>query len=252
MRRHRRWHRSGNSSFNRPLLMARAKRNFVLTLLVIPMVLECLCIGQDRAPAVAQPQPPGYFHGLTLSLSQDSAEPPDSSEFKNCLATHPPPACVPLTVTLRKDGPETLVMWGPGGCGEIVPDIDFQQADGTWRAFPYSPGHVSYQLCSVIGFAQRFSRGESRVRRFRLESLGLDVVYPPPDDESIHPRCVGCEWLLGKGPHQIRARLHLKACVASKKLKPTRPFNSFDTRSICNAGKEPTPLQLLSNEISLH
>jgi hypothetical protein len=232
--------------------MACAKRDLVLTLLVIPMVLDCLCIGQDKAPEVAQSQPPAYFYGLTLAFSQDSAEPPGSSEFKNCLASHPPLACVPLTVALRKDGPETLVMWGPGGCGEIVPDIDFQQADGTWRAFPYSLGYVSHRLCNVIGFAQRFSRGESRIGRFRLASLGLDVVYPPPDDEFIHPRCVGCGWLRDAGPHLVRARLYLKACVASKKLKPTGPFNSFDTRSICKAGKEPTLLELISNEISLH
>ena len=232
--------------------MACAKRDLVLTLLVIPMALKGLCIGQDKAFGVPRSQPPAYFHGITLALSQDSAEPPDSIEFKNCLATHPPLACVPLTVTLRKDGPETLVIWGPGGCGEIVPDIDFRQADGTWKVFPYSPAHVSYRLCNVIGFAQRFSRGESRVGRFRLASLGLDVGYPPPDDEFIYPHCVGCEWLRGVGPHQIRARLHVKACVTSKKLKPTGPFNSFDTRSICKAGKEPTLLELLSNEISLN
>lgn len=193
--------------------MICAIRHVVLTLFVIPVILECLCLGQDKSPEVARSQPPAYFHGLTLALSQDSADSPDSSELKNCLVNHPPLACVPLTVTLRKDGPETLVIWGPGGCGEIVPDLDFQQPDGSRRAFPYSPAYVSHRLCNVIGFAQRFSRGESRVGRFRLAYLRSDVAYPPPDDEFIHPRCLGCGWLLETGPHLIRARLYLRAAL---------------------------------------
>jgi hypothetical protein len=230
--------------------VAHAQRNLFSTVLLALVVLGYPCIAQERASEIVLPQSVTSFHGMTLTLIQDPAEPPDSSNLRNCLTTHPSLACVPLTVTLGKDGSETLVIWGPGGCGEIVPEIDFQ-TDGDWQPFSYSPNHVRYRLCNVIGFAQRFPRGESRVGKFRLASLGLDVVYPPSDDEFIHPRCGGCEWLLAPGPHLIRARLHLKACVASKKLKPTGPFNAFDTRSICKAGKEPTPLELLSNELSL-
>lgn len=233
--------------------MIRNKQD-LFAILTVSIVLGCRCLGQVQAHDVPRVEIRTSFHGLTLSLSQDAAEPPDSQELRSCLATHPSLACVPLTLILKNDNPQTVVTWGLVSCVDLEPRIDFQQADGTWVAFPYSPDYLPFRTCNIIGKVEIFPHGDSRVLKFRLASpsLGLDATYQLGDQEFVARRCFGCEWLDARAPHLIRAQVGFSACVAARKLKPTDTFNSFDQRSICVSGKESTPTLLVSNELPLH
>lgn len=232
--------------------MTGVNRGLFSTVLAVSMFLGCLCIAQNKTPKVTQPQTPISFHGLTLSLTQDPAEPPDSSALRTCLATHPPLACVPLTITLRNDGPDRLLIW-ESSCTDMEPQIEIQQEDATWVPFPQCQSPTCIRICNRnVLSVQALAHGESRVRHWRLSDSSLDVMYAPPDNELIYPQCKGCEWLDAPGPHLIRARLFVRVCLAAKKLKLGDTLAPFDPRSICEAGEEPTTGQVLSNILLLN
>ena len=227
------------SSIVEHYIMKRAKLLLFSMALVFPIIVRYLCVAQNNASEVAQPsQPRISFHGLTLELTQGSPEPAESPELKICRATHPPLACVPLTITLGNDGPDRLLIWG-SSCGDMEPQIDIQQADGSWAPFPQCQSPACLRICNRnVLSVHALARGESRVRHWRLSDSSLDVTYAPPDDGFIHPPCRGCEWLNAPGPHLIRARLSVSACPAAKKLKPDDPLAPFDPQSICEAGEK--------------
>lgn len=236
--------------------MARTKRDLFWTVLVVPLILGCLGVAQEKPPADApptQPYPPN--HGLSLTLAKDSTG-LSSTMFKDCLASHPEPACALFTTTLSNAGSETPSIWGLDGCPGWSPQIEYQQTDGSWKAFPRAFLFNPIRACNMIpGKATSFPPKETRVFKSYLAALGLDVTYQRStyqqgDDVLLLPRCMGCAWLDAQVPHVIRARSYLIACIATEPSKSADFPNAlypFD----CETGKKQQAIELLSNSLSL-
>lgn len=244
--------------------MAHSSRGFFRTLVAISLLMGAFGVAQNDAASYPQSQKAAPFdhHGLLVILSQDATpELSESSELKNCLARHPPLACVLLTVTVKNVGREAFLTWW-STCGEPGMDFDLQKSDGRWEPFPPAP--VDYRgdprdllACfRSFTYVEMLSPGKSHAEQIRLADpfLHLDTIdSPPPDDGFIHPHHPGVALLSSPGAHTIRVRLRVVGCVRSGKLKPSDPLKAFSERSQCAAGTD-VDLRfavLQSNEINL-
>ena len=99
-------------------------------------------VAQNDLPFPQSQNPGPSDRGLSVILSEDAPpEPSDSTELKNCVARHPPLACVLLTVTVKNEGRETVLTWW-STCGE--PDMDFDLQKSDRKLGTISPAPIDY------------------------------------------------------------------------------------------------------------
>jgi hypothetical protein len=191
-------------------------------------------------------------HGLVLILSHDATpEPTDPAALKTCLAHNPSPACVPLTLTIKNEGKETILSWFHT-CGQAFAYFDLRRPDGTWMAFPMDLENMWTCDSNVMGI-ERLLPGTSRTLRFRLadESLMLGTSFPRSGEpEELHR---GYALLTGPGPYTIRAHWNVDGCASSEKVNPGSQSGPFGGRSLCANGSERQPhfVVIQSNELTL-
>jgi hypothetical protein len=173
-------------------------------------------------------------HGLRLLLKQDSlhkaqngtSEPVHS---KGCFERNPTIDCVPIVVTLKNEGDETILRWFstcPGGV--LDASFEIQNPDGTWQSF--IPGDFFH--CTSNGIAvQRIAPGESYEWKLKLSDLKL-------------PFAAGQS-------RTARVRWALTGCVAAQRDIPQEDL--FVDTAHCFGDKEPqhTFVSLESNEFRL-
>lgn len=82
----------------------------VAAYLLSALIVAAQSAPRKDAPAGIEPQSQASGdHGLVLILSHDATpEPTDPAALKTCLAHNPSPACVPLTLTIKNEGKETI------------------------------------------------------------------------------------------------------------------------------------------------
>ena len=223
-------------------------------LLVLGVVAQSAPRNYD--PPLIQPQSPSSGnHGLVLVLSRnETPEPPDSFALKTCLANHPALACVPLSLTIKNEGTETILRFFLS-CSDRSIGFDLLMPDGNWEPFPSSIGST-YPGRNIF-MAEGFRPGESYVLHLRLTdpSLWLDTAFPSrdPDGGLPHKRQEkGYALLEGLGSHTIRAHRYIEGCTASAKLRPGSDLNPLAYKSLCVGGSaSKLRFVLQSNELSL-
>jgi hypothetical protein len=248
---------------------------FVLAL-ATPLVLLA-ALGAQSAPhnsaSVRQQGQDAANHGLVLVLSRDTApEPPQSSDLKNCLAHHPPLACVPLYLTITNEGNESFLGWLPDCNDSEYFDVNFYllMPDRRSAFLPRTfdpPSQVDEPslptpMCGrsvVRGFWPQRSDNE----RLRLADLfpWLEASAPAPNDVSSRERQKKAYALLaGGGPHTIRAHEFIHGRTASDKVKSASDLDRFpnmnaseSSRLLCEGRGESMPLtlDLQSNELKV-
>lgn len=156
-------------------------------LLVLGVVAQSAPRNYD--PPLIQPQSPtSGNHGLVLVLSRnETPEPPDSFALKTCLANHPALACVPLSLTIKNEGTETILRFFLS-CSDRSIGFDLLMPDGNWEPFPSSirstyPGQGNTFTLMMpdcgrnIFMAEGFRPGESYVLHLRLTDPSLWLEY---------------------------------------------------------------------------
>jgi hypothetical protein len=202
----------------------------------------------------SSPEPKQVDQELKVTLSIDQThEPTDSAVLQACLVHYPPIACQPLTLTVKNDGPDVVLIWG-GTCSSAFfggVSFDFRHPNGKWEPFPSDDLMHICTRSTIDG--RKLSPGESYVERATLSQYTLhkDSSYPPFDDEHIHPRHPGYEFLIAD-EHVIRAHWGANACIASDKLKADSVPFWFGLISYCT-GTRPTQngVVLVSNPLIL-
>jgi hypothetical protein len=228
------------------------------TLLLLVFAVIARAAPQKSAPASIPPRSPASAnHGLVLILSGDETpEAPDSFALKTCLANHPRLACVPLSLTIKNAGDETILRFF-GSCNDMSIGFDLLMPDGHWGPFPSFTGFVLPLCTRSISMVEGFWPGESYVLHLRLADpdLWLDTEFPAPDpdDGLIHMHQEkGFAILERSGLHTIRAHRHINGCVAFHELKPGNDLHALAWRSLCVGGKEPKlSFVLQSNGLTL-
>ncbi|MBI3478197.1 MAG: hypothetical protein HY010_20885 [Acidobacteria bacterium] len=190
-------------------------------------------------------------HGLVLILGLDTTpESTESPALKTCLAHNPPPACVPLTLTIKNEGKETILSWFHT-CGQAVALFDLRQPDGTWMAFPMDLANMWACSSNMMG-VESLLPGASRTSRFRLadESLMLGTSFPRTGDPEAWHR--GYAVLGGPGPYTLRAHWNVDGCTASEKVDRDSQLDPSGA-PLCAKGSERQPhfLVIQSNEVTL-
>jgi hypothetical protein len=191
-------------------------------------------------------------HGLVLILSRDATpEPPDSPALKTCLDHNPSVACVPLILTIKNEGKETILSWS-GGCGVAFAHFDLRRPAASWVAFPMDLENT-WTCSSVVMGVESLRPGEVRFLHFKLadDSLMLGTAFPRSGEPMELHR--GYALLTGSGPYTIRAHWSVRGCTASEKLKQGSQMDPFAGRSRCANGSVPQPhfVVLQSNELTL-
>jgi hypothetical protein len=183
------------------------------------------------------------------------------------LANHPRLACVPLSLTIKNVGDETILRFF-GSCNDMSIGFDLLMPDGNWELFPSSAGFVypgegdshivMIPICTRnIFMVEGFWPGESYVLHLRLADpdLWLDTAFPAPDpdDGLIHMHQEkGYAILERSGPHTIRAHRYISGCAASAKLRPGSDPNPLAYQSLCVGGSaSKLRFVLQSNELKL-
>jgi hypothetical protein len=203
-----------------------------------------------------------------LILSRDETpEAPDSFALKTCFANHPRLACVPLSLTIKNVGDETILRFF-GSCNDMSIGFDLLMPDGNWEPFPSSAGFVypgegdthivMLPVCTRnISMVEGFWPGESYVLHLRLADpdLWLDTAFPAPDPDDglihMHPE-KGYAIIERSSPHTIRAHRYISGCAAFHGLKPGNDLHALSWRSLCVGGKEPKlSFVLQSNGLTL-
>jgi hypothetical protein len=227
----------------------------ILTILssVAAYLLSALTVAAQSAPqkdAERHSEASGD-HGLVLILGLDATpESPESPALKTCLAHNPPPACVPLTLTIKNEGKETILSWFHT-CGQVFALFDLRQRDGTWMAFPMDLANMWTCGSNVMG-VESLLPGASRTSRFGLaeESLMLGTSFPRTGEpESWHR---GYTLLAGTGPYTLRAHWNVDGCTASEKVGRDSQLDPSGA-PLCAKGSERQPhfVVIQSNEVTL-
>jgi hypothetical protein len=218
----------------------------VLTLLVVAPVCAQVS-GHSTEPST---------HGLKLVFKQVSdGNLLEQVSYKTCVRTHPPLACMPLTLALRNEGTETVLRW-TSTCSS---DYWFEIAndDGSWRRFPRQ-----LPLCARnMLYVQRITPGQSYELHFKLSdpTLLLDTQFPI-DQGSYRDAWItstpGSTLLTGQRSPKIRVVYFVDGCVAAQKDIEKgigQTMDPFDGESLCFGGKKPEQdfIRLESNELEL-
>jgi hypothetical protein len=184
--------------------MAHVSRYLLLIVVAMSVLTAVLSSAQtDTSLSHDVKKQDSADHGLVLTLSQDQTpEPPDSTDLKTCLATHPPAACALLTLTLKNEGKETILSWY-STCDDRSIGFALLTQDGTWKPLP-----KEMWVCgSTMLWAQSLPPGKSDVVHIRLAERSLQISSN------------GYALLAGPGPFTIRASWTIRGCVASGDLK---------------------------------
>ena len=146
---------------------------------------------------------------------------------------HPPAACVPLTLTLKNEGKETVAVVS-ASCGSDGLGFDLMGSDGNWEPFP--SGKVLVCARNILS-VQILAPGESSTRRRRLGDADLELdLTSPAKDVSPNKQVVqmnrgtGYARISGTGPYQIRAREKINGCVILEQTNPANTFTSALSR----------------------
>jgi hypothetical protein len=246
--------------------MANLVRGRLLTSVVVS-AFTIGCAVAEPPPATASALAEGVAarnHGLVLLFTRDkTTEPPESVALRTCLADHPRLACIPLTLTIKNEGGET-VLRSYLSCSDRSIGIDLLMPNGNWQPFPGNEGFVypgpgtaftlMEPVCGANGLVlEGYRPGESRVFHMRLAdpSLWLDTAFPAPPVPGHPPNHEkGYAILTGPSPVVIRARMSIAGCIASNQLKRD---DVLDLRSLCTKGSEVKErfVALQSNELQL-
>jgi hypothetical protein len=256
--------------------MVRCRRVSLLAvvtcILWVPAVFSQSTSRGSTMRSIQQQSQSSGNHGLVLVLSRDTApEPPQSSDLKDCLAHHPPLACVPLYLTITNEGKESILGWFPDCNDSEYFDVNFYllMPDGEWAFLPRTfdpPSQIDAPnlpspMCGrsvVRGFWPQQSDNE----RLRLADLfpWLDTSAPPPSEMASRERQKKAYALLvGGGPHTIRAHRLVHGCSASDKVRSASDLGKFPNMSereskrlLCDGGEQLKPIiDLQSNELKL-
>jgi hypothetical protein len=239
--------------------VARCNRICSRSLIAISLLLSAVTFAQNRV--LSSNEQGSADHGLKLIVSREPVpEPPDSSALKTCLVNHPSAACALLTLVLKNEGKETVLIWS-GNCGSAGIGFDLKNPDGSWVPFPTAGPWV----CSAILVVESLPPGKSSGGRLRLAdpSLELDTAFPPHDGlphtnkgqiliEAPGPY-KGHVLIEGPGPYTIRANRYIWGCTASDRLKADTILDPSSAGSLCIIGTTPRHdfAILQSNEVEL-
>lgn len=195
-------------------------------------------------------------HGLKLVLQQVSDRNLlEQDSYKSCVRTHPPLACMPMTLALRNEGTETVLRWASTCSSDYW--VEIANDDGSWQRFPQQ-----LPLCARnILFVQRILPGQNIELHFKLSdpTLLLDTEFPNAQgsyrDSWITPT-PGFTLLTGQRSPTIRVVWIIDGCVAAQKDLEKglgQTMNPFDGESLCLGGKKPEQnfIRLQSNELEL-
>jgi hypothetical protein len=216
--------------------MARVSRYLLLIVVAMSVLTTVLASAQtDTSSSHDVKKQDSANHGLALTLSQDQTpEPPDSTDLKTCLATHPPAACALLILTFKNEGKETILSRF-GTCNDSSIGFTLLTEDGNWKPLPTE---LWTCVSDMLG-EQSLPPGKSDVVHVRLAERSLQISSN------------GYALLAGPGPFTIRASWTIWGCVESVDLKANSTPDPFTAKCAEGTAMKQAFAVALSNELKL-
>ena len=237
--------------------MERSNLILLLALISILALTATILFAQNDPHSFRlRPTQPRAAHGLLLTLSRDQLPGmADTTALKRCLDRNPPAACLLLTMVLKNEGQETVLTISTSCPALQGVYFDLLNASNGWEQFPSSEDPQDLPSCARnVAIVQVLAPGESVVRHLRLADifvLRLDAAVFRKGN--LVYENTGHSFLVGPGPHTIRAHWTIQGCTASDKLKQGTDINFLTAPSLCVAGTVPEKqfVDLQSNQLNL-